>query len=162
MRTTMRWVAAVMTMLALGMSAHAELGQAPTWAATSATSAISATRATRLVQHVSSAAAPYTVDETTLSSGTVVREYVGQNGAVFAVIWHGPQMAPLNTLLGTWFPSYLNGVRDARAAHGGSHGPANVQLQGLIVQSGGHMGNFSGRAYLPQALPQGISPDDLQ
>jgi hypothetical protein len=29
------------------------------------------------------------------------------------------------------------------------------------VQSGGHMGNFTGRAYLPQALPQGIGPDDL-
>jgi hypothetical protein len=156
MRITMRWGAAVITTLATGMSAHAELGQAPTWPATSASPA------TRLVQHVSSAAVPYTVDETTLSSGTVVREYVGQNGTVFAVVWHGPQMAPLNTLLGTYFPSYLQGVRDARAAYGGGLGPANVQLQGLIVQSGGHMGNFTGRAYLPQALPQGISPDDLQ
>lgn len=155
MRITMRWAVAVITTLA-AMSAHAELGQAPTWPATSASPA------TRLVQHVSSAAVPYTVDETTLSSGTVVREYVGQDGTVFAVVWNGPQMAPLNTLLGTYFPSYLQGVRDAWAARGGGHGPVNVQLQGLIVESGGHMGHFSGRAYLPQALPQGISPDDLQ
>jgi hypothetical protein len=158
MRTTMRWGAAVITTLAAGMSAHAELGTAPTWPASSMAQA---NQATRLVQHVSAAAVSYSVDETTLSSGTVVREYVGQNGSVFAVVWHGPQMAPLNTLLGTYFPSYLQGVRDARAAQGGGHGPANVQLQGLVVQSGGHMGNFTGRAYLPQALPQGIGPDDL-
>jgi hypothetical protein len=146
---------AVVATLAAAMSAHAELGQGPTWAASSAS------HSTRLVQHVSAASVPYTVNETTLSSGTVVREYVGQNGAVFAVVWRGPQMAPLNTLLGTYFPSYLQGVRDARAAQGGGHGPANIQLQGLVVQTGGHMGNFTGRAYLPQALPQGISPDDL-
>jgi hypothetical protein len=93
---------------------------------------------------------------------TVVREYVAQNGAVFAVVWHGPQMAPLNTLLGSYFPEYLQGISAARAAQGGGHGPAMVQADGLIVQTGGHMGNFTGRAYLPQALPQGISPDDLQ
>lgn len=154
MKMTMSLVA-VVTTLATAMSAHAELGEAPTWPATSAS------HATRLVQHVSATAVPYTVDETTLSSGTVVREYVGSNGAVFAVVWHGPQMAPLSTLLGQYFPSYVQGILDAHAAHGGGHGPANVQLQGLVVQTGGHMGNFTGRAYLPQALPQGISPDDL-
>ncbi|WP_244106145.1 DUF2844 domain-containing protein [Paraburkholderia phenazinium] len=156
MRTSMLCAAAVMTALAAGIPAHAELGSAPTWPASSAG------QATRLVQHVSTASVPYTVNETTLNGGTVVREYVAQNNAVFAVVWHGPQMAPLNTLLGRYFPEYLQGISAARAAQGGGHGPAMVQEDGLIVQTGGHMGNFTGRAYLPQALPQGTSPDDLQ
>ena len=156
MRITMLRAAAVMTALAAGMPAHAELGKAPTWPASSSNAA------TRLVQHVSSASVEYTVNETTLGSGTVVREYSGHDGTVFAVVWHGPQMSPLNTLLGDYFPSYVQGVSAVRAAQGGGHGPAIVQLQGLIVQTGGHMGNFTGRAYLPRALPQGTSPDDLQ
>jgi hypothetical protein len=156
MKTSVLCAAAAMTALAAGLPAHAELGSAPTWPASSSG------QATRLVQHFSSAAVPYTVDETTLTSGTVVREYTGQTGTVFAVVWHGPQMAPLNSLLGSYFPTYLQGASAARAAQGGGHGPATVQAPGLMVQSGGHMGNFTGRAYLPAALPQGTSPDDLQ
>jgi hypothetical protein len=66
------------------------------------------------------------------------------------------------SLLGSYFPAYLQGVSALHAAQGGGHGPANVQQPGLIVQTGGHMGNFAGRAYLPASLPQGTSPDDLQ
>ena len=156
MRTSVLCAAAAMTALAAGIPAHAELGAAPTWPASTAG------RATRLVQHVSSAEVPYVVNETTLNGGTVVREYLAQSGTVFAVVWRGPQMAPLNTLLGSYFPAYLQGVSALHAAQGGGHGPANVQQPGLIVQTGGHMGNFAGRAYLPASLPQGTSPDDLQ
>lgn len=156
MRTSMLCAAAALTAFVAGIPAHAELGGAPTWPASSAS------QATRLVQHVSSAQVPYTVNETTLNGGTVVREYLAQGGTVFAVVWHGPQMAPLNTLLGSYFPTYLQGVSALHAAQGGGHGPAIVQPPGLIVQSGGHMGNFTGRAWLPGSLPQGTSPDDLQ
>jgi Protein of unknown function (DUF2844) len=156
MRTSVLCAAAAMTALAAGIPAHAELGSAPTWPASTAG------QATRLVQHVSSAEVPYVVNETTLIGGTVVREYLARSGTVFAVVWHGPQMAPLNTLLGSHFPSYLQAVIAMHAAQGGGHGPATVQQPGLIVQTGGHMGNFTGRAYLPGSLPQGTSPDDLQ
>jgi hypothetical protein len=151
----LRAVAGVIT-LAAGIPAQAALGGAPSWPASRASAA------TRLVQHTSSAAVAYTVNETTLLSGTVVREYIAQGGSVFAVVWQGPQMAPLSTLLGSYFPAYLQGVSAARATQGGGHGPATVLQTGLIVQSGGHMGHFSGRAWLPGALPQGTSPDDLQ
>jgi hypothetical protein len=156
MRTSMLCATAAIMALTAGSPAHADLGSAPTWPASSTA------RATRLVQHASTVAPQYTVNETTLSSGTVVREYVALNGAVFAVVWHGPQMAPLNTLLGSYFPEYMQAISSARAAQGGGHGPAIVQEDGLVVQAGGHMGNFTGRAYLPQALPQGTSPDDMQ
>ncbi|MGV7246462.1 DUF2844 domain-containing protein, partial [Caballeronia sp. M23-90] len=32
----------------------------------------------------------------------------------------------------------------------------------LVVRSGGHMGAFVGQAYLPQALPAGVSASDIQ
>jgi hypothetical protein len=136
--------------------AYAVLGGAPTW------SSGSASNATILAQRLSAASVPYTVNETTLSSGTVVREYVGQSGTVFAIVWHGPRMAPLNTLLGTYFSAYLQGLSDARVTAGGGYGPLAVQQSGLVVQTGGHMGAYTGRAYLPQALPQGFSADDIQ
>jgi hypothetical protein len=37
-----------------------------------------------------------------------------------------------------------------------------VHQSGLVVETGGHMGAFVGRAYLPQALPQGVSADDIK
>ncbi|WP_250520786.1 DUF2844 domain-containing protein, partial [Caballeronia sp. NCTM1] len=48
-----------------------------------------------------------------------------------------------------------------RAARGG-RGQVSVQDSGLVVHSGGHMGAFSGSAYLPQSLPAGVSASDIQ
>jgi hypothetical protein len=53
-------------------------------------------------------------------------------------------------------------VTSARQLRGGGHGPGIVQDSGLVVHSGGHMGAFSGQAYLPQALPAGVSGTDIQ
>ena len=109
----------------------------------------------------STAAASYTVRETTLGSGTVVREYLSQAGTVFGIAWSGPQMPDLNSLLGTYFPQYVDGLTAVTAARGG-HGPASVQSDTLVVRSGGHMGAFAGNAWLPQALPAGVSGSDIQ
>jgi hypothetical protein len=103
----------------------------------------------------------YTVRATTLGNGTVVREYLAQDGTVFGLAWNGPQMPNLNDLLGTYFPQYLAGVQAARAVRGG-HGPVAVDQDGLVVHSGGHMGAFAGQAWLPQALPAGVSGSDIQ
>jgi hypothetical protein len=139
MRTSLLCVAIAMATFETMTPAYAELGGAPTW------SSSGTDHATILAQHLSTTSVPYTVNETTLSSGTTVREYVAESGTVFAIVWHGPQMAPL-----------------ARAATGGGYGPLAVQQSGLVVQTGGHMGAYTGRAYLPQALPQGVSADDIQ
>jgi hypothetical protein len=109
-----------------------------------------------------SASASYTVRETTLGNGTVVREYLTTDGTVFAITWRGPQMPDLNELLGSYFPQYVAGVKAARAARGGARGPVAVDQSSLVVQSGGHMGAFSGRAWLPPALPAGVSGSDIQ
>jgi hypothetical protein len=108
-----------------------------------------------------SAASNYTVRTTTLASGTVVNEYVSSAGTVFGISWRGPRMPDLSTLLGTYFPQYQQGLLAQRAARGG-RGPVSVQDTGLVVRSGGHMGAFTGSAYLPPSLPAGVSASDIQ
>ncbi|CAE6771019.1 DUF2844 domain-containing protein [Paraburkholderia haematera] len=121
----------------------------------SASSAASSTSST-------SASASYTVRETTLGNGTVVREYLAADGSVFGIAWRGPQMPDLNDLLGSYFPQYVAGVKAVRAVRGGARGPVAVDQSSLVVRSGGHMGAFNGQAWLPLALPAGVSGSDIQ
>ena len=148
-------------------SAHAALGGSPMTPPAGA-SVNSQTVSSAAVAHAASGAASaastpasYTVRATTYGSGTVVREYLAQDGTVFGLAWNGPQMPNLNDLLGTYFPQYLAGVQAVRAVRGG-HGPVAVDQGSLVVHSGGHMGAFAGQAWLPQALPAGVSGSDIQ
>lgn len=160
---------AMSCLFAAVQSAHAVLGGSPmTPPAGASTSSRIVTPVA--VMHAASADASsstaassssYTVQETTFGNGTVVREYLAQNGSVFGIAWHGSQMPHLADLLGTYFPQYVAGVQAMRAAHPG-HGPVAVEQSGLVVHSGGHMGAFAGQAWLPQALPEGVSGSDIQ
>jgi hypothetical protein len=105
-------------------------------------------------------ATPYTVRSTTLVTGTVVNEYMGADGVVFGIAWHGPRIPDLQTLLGGYFPQYVQGIQ-AQRANGVGRGPASVVGSGLVVRSAGHMGAFAGHAYLPQALPAGVTSGDI-
>ncbi|MFM0597896.1 hypothetical protein GGD41_003042 [Paraburkholderia bryophila] len=149
--------------------AYAALGSAPTYPVTaSSTSAGAASpggaAVARFAANASANAATpaYTVSQTTLPSGTVVNEYVTAGNTVFALSWQGPTMPPLKTLLATYFPTYVQALTDAHNTQGGGYGAAVVRQTGLVVETGGHMGSFVGRAYLPQALPQGLSADDIK
>jgi hypothetical protein len=105
-------------------------------------------------------AAPYTVRSTTLATGTVVNEYLGADGVVFGIAWKGARMPDLPTLLGNYFPQYVQGIQ-AQRANGVGRGPVSVVGSGLVVRSAGHMGAFAGHAYLPQALPAGVTGGDI-
>jgi len=100
----------------------------------------------------------YRVHESQLPSGTVVREYAAPNGNVFAVTWRGPFVPNLKQLLGRYFEEYAAG---AKANHADHH-HLEVRQSDLVVQAGGHMRATAGRAYLPQALPAGVTPGELQ
>jgi Protein of unknown function (DUF2844) len=100
----------------------------------------------------------YRVHESPLPSGTVVREYAAPNGHVFAVTWRGPFVPNLKQLLGRYFEEYAAG---AKANHIDRH-HLDVRQSDLVVQASGHMRAMAGRAYLPQALPAGVTPGDLQ
>ncbi|RKP45045.1 DUF2844 domain-containing protein [Pararobbsia silviterrae] len=98
----------------------------------------------------------------TLPSGTVVHEYVSAAGRVFAVAWQGPMLPPLKQLLGTThFTHYTQAVNAAQTS-GTMRRHTNVVLDDLVVMSAGHMGAFSGAAYLRSAMPAGFSMNDIQ
>ena len=64
----------------------------------------------------------YRLHEIQLPSGTLVREYAGLDGTVFAVTWHGPYVPNLRQLLGRYFDAY---VAAAKAPTRGPPSPAS-------------------------------------
>src|SRR3984893_16433574 len=93
--------------------------------------------------------ANYRLHEIQLPSGTLLREFAGPDGKVFAVAWNGPTVPDLRQALGQYFDNY---VTAAKAQHSGHH-HLQIRESGLVVLAGGHMRAFTGLAYLPQAMP---------
>lgn len=106
----------------------------------------------RMAQH-----SAYHVHEMTLASGTVVHEYVAA-GNVFAVAWSGPKVPDLRQTLGSYFPNLLVAQRLRSSGH--TH--VSLHQADLVIESAGHMRAFSGRAYLPAAIPGGVSTEELR
>jgi hypothetical protein len=107
----------------------------------------------------------YEVHEMQVPGGTVVDEYVSPQGTVFAVSWHGQFPPPMQQILGTYFQQYATALQ-AQANQPQpkmyGHRPLNIQQQGLVVQTAGHMRAHSGRAYLPDLLPPGMTVNQIQ
>ena len=103
----------------------------------------------------------FTLHEIKTPMGSIVHEYVSSEGKVFAVAWRGPSMPPMQQILGTYFQQFSDGVQAHHAAHVG-RSPLNIQEPGLVVQSSGHPRGYFGRAYVPQMLPQGVTPDQIR
>lgn len=105
------------------------------------------------------AAADFTVNVTTLPSGTTVREYTARSGVVFAVSWNGPFMPDLRTLLGPHFAALAaEGARRPKAGHS----QLRVAAQDLSIESSGHMRAYTGRAWIASLLPAGFSSGEIQ
>lgn len=105
------------------------------------------------------APANFTLQVSTLPSGTVVREYVSPGGAVFAVSWQGPFLPDLRTLLAQYFD-----VLTANTARRPKAGNSQVRVDRpeVTIESSGHMRAYFGRAWLPNALPAGFSSADIE
>jgi uncharacterized protein DUF2844 len=115
-----------------------------------------AQQAARVTQPSSGA---YTIHETTLATGTIVRQYVSSADVVFAVTWSGPFKPDLRQLLGVYFDTMV--ARQAGQVHVG-HPFVSQHAPDLVVESSGHPRSFFGRAYLPGAVPSGITPAEIQ
>lgn len=138
--------------------AYAALGKAP--------SDFGAAQTPRLTPHKLAAAsataaasgAGYTVSETTLDNGTLVREYVAADGTVFAVGWNGPFMPDLRTLLGAHFDTMVQAA--AQRPHAG-HSQFALKQSDVVIESGGHMRAYAGRAWIPAQLPAGVATAEI-
>jgi hypothetical protein len=92
--------------------------------------------------------------------GTTINEYATSTGRIVAYTWEGPTMPDLRALLGGYNASYHAGAA-AVSADGNLHASRIVRPD-VIVESGGPMRGYVGRAWLPAALPPGVAIDDLQ
>jgi hypothetical protein len=102
----------------------------------------------------------YEIDEITTDTGMRVREYLGRDGVVFAVSWSGPVLPDLQRLLGTHYVEYTTAL--AALTRPGLHRSVRIASSELVVESGGHLRAYAGRAYLPTRVPAGISTADLR
>jgi len=101
----------------------------------------------------------YTIHETTLPSGTVVRQYVSNNGIVFAVAWNGPFIPDLKQLLGLHFDTMV--ARQSKQSNAG-HRFFSQHEADLVIESGGHQRSFAGRAYLISTIPVNVTVQEIQ
>ena len=115
----------------------------------------------------SAAAAPRTllngallVRTLTDAGNTTINEYATPTGLIVAYAWQGPTMPDLRALLGQYADSYRSGAVMS-AASGNLHA-SRVVRPDVIVESGGPMRGYVGRAWLPAALPPGVTPDDFR
>lgn len=97
---------------------------------------------------------------TTDAGGTTIDEYATSTGQIVAYAWQGPTMPDLRSLLGQYADSYRAGA--AAVSSAGNLHASRVVRPDVIVESGGPMRGYVGRAWLPAALPSGITADDLQ
>ena len=133
------WVCASPCQAALGGNHATVVSEQQAWRATLATSALPGATLYRL----------------TLGNGVMVREYLNSEGTVFAVGWEGPVLPDLRRMLAGYFANYQKAVRSQQ------HG-VRLNTPELVLESGGRMRAFIGRAYLPASVPAGINVNDIQ
>jgi Protein of unknown function (DUF2844) len=102
--------------------------------------------------------ANYSVHEIQAESGAKVREFVSPAGTVFGVAWDGPWKPDMKQILGSHFDQYVQAIQSKRPRRGA----VSIQEPGLVVESSGHMRSFSGRAYVPQMVPQNVDPSTIK
>jgi hypothetical protein len=102
----------------------------------------------------------YTVHEIQAATGTL-REYISPQGIVFAVAWHGPWLPDMRQIMGSYFEQYSQAAESHHSARLGRR-PVMVEQPGLVIQSGGHLRSFAGKAYIPDMLPAGVRAEDIQ
>ena len=118
-------------------------------------------RAARSLAAVGNGAANavYTVSQSTLDSGTIVREYTDTAGKVFAVSWTGPTLPDLRTLLGSKFTALTDAT--GRRTQAG-HSQLALNQSDVVIVSNGHMRSFAGHAFIPSAVPAGFDTTTIE
>lgn len=94
------------------------------------------------------------------AGNTTINEYATHTGQIIAYTWQGPTMPDLRALLGQYADSYRTGA-SAAMPDGNLHA-SRVVRPDVIVESGGPMRSYLGRAWLPAALPPGITAADFR
>ncbi len=103
----------------------------------------------------------FRIDQFTTPAGTVVSEYSGRDGNVFAVSWRGPKPPDVSTLLGPYYNRYRSAADTGAPSPFGLHA-SSVAAGDVMVETMGHMGLMWGRAYLRSAIPAGVNVSEIK
>ncbi|CAD6533899.1 DUF2844 domain-containing protein [Paraburkholderia sabiae] len=101
------------------------------------------------------------VQSTVDAGGTTINAYATCDGLIFAYAWQGPTMPDLARLLGPYADGYRAKAATQLSAFGHLHA-SRVEQPDVVVESGGQMRSYVGRAWLPAAVPSGFSLADLR
>jgi hypothetical protein len=94
------------------------------------------------------------------SKGHLVQEFVSPDGIVFAVTWKGVSQPDLSVLFGTYFNEYRNASTRQKRPKG--RVPIVLETSNIVVERFGHMRDVRGRAYVPDLLPEGVTPEEIR
>jgi hypothetical protein len=94
------------------------------------------------------------------AGNTTINEYATSTGRIVGYAWEGRTMPDLDALLGKYADSYHTGA--ATSVRDGNLHTSRIARPDVIVESGGPMRGYLGRAWLPAALPPGVTAHDLQ
>ena len=112
-------------------------------------------KGTRVLQPFSG----YTVHNIVAGNGNQIKEYITPQGRVFALTWNGISHPDLSSLLGSYFKEY----ESKRTQTGLPHGRKlrAIQTARVVVMKSGHMRNVRGGAFVPDLVPPGVKPEEL-
>lgn len=143
-----------------GALAWAALGSSPSDFGATTTQTRMAARSLAATSSTSATTtAVYTISQSTLDSGTIVREYTDASGVVFAVSWTGPTLPDLRTLLGDKFTVMTSNAAKRPKA---GHSQLAVDQSDVVIVSSGHMRAYAGQAWIPSALPAGFDTTTIE
>lgn len=135
-------------------AAHAVLGE-PVAASAATGASVGAKPSASAAGRMRALGAGVQVVETSSADGGVIREYVAPSGVVFAVSWSTRFKPRLDQLLGRYHAGYAAAAHEA-ASRPGMRRAAVLRADDLVVQSGGRMNAFTGRAWVPSLTPAGF------
>jgi len=101
------------------------------------------------------------VRSTVDAGGTTINEYATGDGLIFACAWQGPTMPDLTQLLGPYARRYQAQAAAQLDTTGALHA-SRVDQPDVVVETGGQMRSYVGRAWLPAAVPPDVSLTSLR
>lgn len=104
--------------------------------------------------------ANYSIHEMVID-GNTVKEYVTQDGDVFAVTWQGIKSPDLSVLFGRYYSEYQDAREEDKKTTPKGKRQGLVRSSNLVVQRSGHMRDLRGQACLPSLVPVGLSCESL-
>jgi hypothetical protein len=111
-------------------------------------------------RHSVSVKPQYSVHDLQNSDGANIRQYVGRDGRVFAVVWHTLYKPDLSSILGSSYLTYAQSTRASAQRFGIQRRFRHESLE-VVVQATAHLNVFSGYAFRQSMLPPGFSPSIL-